>query len=85
MQKMLEARSSLPISKFKSNILQLLVENDVIVVCGETGCGKTTQVVHEISINAKSIIHLTSMSSRTTNKHTYHHNLLNEMLRVPPH
>ncbi|XP_042415652.1 DExH-box ATP-dependent RNA helicase DExH7, chloroplastic-like isoform X3 [Zingiber officinale] len=42
--KMLEARSSLPISKFKSNILQLLVENDVIVVCGETGCGKTTQV-----------------------------------------
>uniref|UniRef100_A0A804K786 Helicase ATP-binding domain-containing protein n=2 Tax=Musa acuminata subsp. malaccensis TaxID=214687 RepID=A0A804K786_MUSAM len=40
----LEARDSLPISKLKSNILQLLVENDVIVVCGETGCGKTTQV-----------------------------------------
>uniref|UniRef100_A0A804JHY1 RNA helicase n=1 Tax=Musa acuminata subsp. malaccensis TaxID=214687 RepID=A0A804JHY1_MUSAM len=42
--KILEARDSLPISKLKSNILQLLVENDVIVVCGETGCGKTTQV-----------------------------------------
>ncbi|WOL11159.1 DExH-box ATP-dependent RNA helicase DExH7, chloroplastic isoform X3 [Canna indica] len=41
---MLETRTSLPISKLKSNILRLLVENDVIVVCGETGCGKTTQV-----------------------------------------
>lgn len=46
-QKILEARDSLPISKLKSNILQLLVENDVIVVCGETGCGKTTQVLHK--------------------------------------
>ncbi|URE11554.1 HA2 [Musa troglodytarum] len=43
-RKILEARDSLPISKLKSNILQLLVGNDVIVVCGETGCGKTTQV-----------------------------------------
>lgn len=44
MQKMLETRASLPIFKLKNNVLQLLVENDVIVVCGETGCGKTTQV-----------------------------------------
>lgn len=43
-QKMLEARASLPISRFKDHFLQLLKENDVIVVCGETGCGKTTQV-----------------------------------------
>uniref|UniRef100_A0A0E0P9C1 Probable ATP-dependent RNA helicase spindle-E n=1 Tax=Oryza rufipogon TaxID=4529 RepID=A0A0E0P9C1_ORYRU len=42
--KMLEARASLPISRFKDHFLQLLKENDVIVVCGETGCGKTTQV-----------------------------------------
>uniref|UniRef100_A0A0D9W527 Probable ATP-dependent RNA helicase spindle-E n=1 Tax=Leersia perrieri TaxID=77586 RepID=A0A0D9W527_9ORYZ len=42
--KMLEARASLPISRFKDHVLQLLRENDVIVVSGETGCGKTTQV-----------------------------------------
>ncbi|KAL6885885.1 hypothetical protein ACP4OV_010146 [Aristida adscensionis] len=42
--KMLEARASLPIARQKNHFLQLLKENDVIVVSGETGCGKTTQV-----------------------------------------
>ncbi|KAG8082023.1 hypothetical protein GUJ93_ZPchr0014g47055 [Zizania palustris] len=42
--KMLEARASLPIARLKDNFLHLLKENDVIVVSGETGCGKTTQV-----------------------------------------
>ncbi|KAL6650601.1 hypothetical protein ACP70R_009526 [Stipagrostis hirtigluma subsp. patula] len=42
--KMLEARASLPIARQKKHFLQLLKENDVIVVSGETGCGKTTQV-----------------------------------------
>ncbi|KAG2566262.1 hypothetical protein PVAP13_7NG205600 [Panicum virgatum] len=42
--KMLEARASLPIAKQKQHFLQLLKDNDVIVVSGETGCGKTTQV-----------------------------------------
>lgn len=43
---MLEARASLPIAELKGNILQSLKENDVLVVCGETGCGKTTQVLY---------------------------------------
>ncbi|KAM3367506.1 hypothetical protein ACQJBY_016223 [Aegilops geniculata] len=42
--KMLGARASLPIARLKNHFLQLLKENDVIVVSGETGCGKTTQV-----------------------------------------
>ncbi|CAD6260852.1 unnamed protein product [Miscanthus lutarioriparius] len=42
--KMLEARASLPIARQKQHFLQLLKENDVVVVTGETGCGKTTQV-----------------------------------------
>ncbi|XP_066319770.1 DExH-box ATP-dependent RNA helicase DExH7, chloroplastic-like [Miscanthus floridulus] len=43
--KMLEARASLPIARQKQYFLQLLKENDVgVVVSGETGCGKTTQV-----------------------------------------
>lgn len=44
-QKMMEARAALPIAKLKDQFLNLLGENDVIVVCGETGCGKTTQVI----------------------------------------
>ncbi|CAK9165421.1 unnamed protein product [Ilex paraguariensis] len=41
---MLESRAALPIAEFKGEILRLLKENNVLVVCGETGCGKTTQV-----------------------------------------
>ncbi|OAY64742.1 ATP-dependent RNA helicase Dhx29 [Ananas comosus] len=43
--KMLEARAALPIANLKNHILHSLNENDVIVVCGETGCGKTTQAI----------------------------------------
>lgn len=43
---MLKARASLPIAQLKGHLLHLLKENDVVVVCGETGCGKTTQVFH---------------------------------------
>ncbi|XP_017226495.1 DExH-box ATP-dependent RNA helicase DExH7, chloroplastic isoform X2 [Daucus carota subsp. sativus] len=41
---MLESRAKLPIAELKDDILRLLKENNVLVVCGETGCGKTTQV-----------------------------------------
>ncbi|KAL2904576.1 DExH-box ATP-dependent RNA helicase DExH7 chloroplastic [Bienertia sinuspersici] len=41
---MLEGRAALPISKTKDEILRSLEQNNVIVVCGETGSGKTTQV-----------------------------------------
>ncbi|KAI4375529.1 hypothetical protein MLD38_013387 [Melastoma candidum] len=43
-QDMLRGRSQLPIASLKNEILQLLKEHDVLVVCGETGSGKTTQV-----------------------------------------
>lgn len=42
---MLKIRAALPISALKCDILQLLKENNVLVVCGETGSGKTTQVM----------------------------------------
>lgn len=41
---MLKTRSGLPIAELKSEILQVLKEKSVLVVCGETGSGKTTQV-----------------------------------------
>ncbi|MCI15398.1 ATP-dependent RNA helicase DHX29-like, partial [Trifolium medium] len=41
---MLKFRATLPIATLKGDILQILKENDVLVVCGETGSGKTTQV-----------------------------------------
>ncbi|XP_057446913.1 DExH-box ATP-dependent RNA helicase DExH7, chloroplastic-like [Lotus japonicus] len=43
-QDMSKFRATLPIAALKGDILQLLKENDVLVVCGETGSGKTTQV-----------------------------------------
>lgn len=43
-QDMLKTRAALPIAHLKGDILKLLKENNVLVVCGETGSGKTTQV-----------------------------------------
>ncbi|KAL8188607.1 hypothetical protein R6Q57_029895 [Mikania cordata] len=43
-QKMQEIRRSLPAHKQKEALLNAISKNQVIVVSGETGCGKTTQL-----------------------------------------
>ncbi|XP_058180538.1 DExH-box ATP-dependent RNA helicase DExH3 [Rhododendron vialii] len=43
-QKMLEFRRSLPAHKEKDALLNFITQNQVVVVSGETGCGKTTQL-----------------------------------------
>lgn len=42
--KMLEFRKSLPAYKDKERLLAAIARNQVIVISGETGCGKTTQL-----------------------------------------
>ncbi|XP_024370812.1 ATP-dependent RNA helicase DEAH13 isoform X2 [Physcomitrium patens] len=37
-------RENLPIVMMEQEIVEAISENDVVIVCGETGCGKTTQV-----------------------------------------
>lgn len=51
---MLVSRILLPIWEFKSELLKAITENQIVIVCGETGCGKSTQVPsyileHELS------------------------------------
>lgn len=41
---MLKNRAALPIASLRGDMLRLLKENNVLVVCGDTGSGKTTQV-----------------------------------------
>ncbi|MCJ1466553.1 hypothetical protein MMC07_005173 [Pseudocyphellaria aurata] len=53
-QAMLESRMKLPIWNFKETLLKSIVDHQVVIVCGETGCGKSTQVPafiieHELS------------------------------------
>jgi len=41
---MLKSRAGLPMADVKSDLLAKVRDNEVVVVGGETGCGKTTQV-----------------------------------------
>ncbi|KAH7148958.1 P-loop containing nucleoside triphosphate hydrolase protein [Dactylonectria macrodidyma] len=43
-QTMLQSRMQLPMWNFKRQVLNAVDENQVVIVCGETGCGKSTQV-----------------------------------------
>ena len=43
-QDMLRSRQGLPIWGFKNQLLETIAKHQVTIVCGETGCGKSTQV-----------------------------------------
>ena len=40
----IEYPAGLPVSERRGEIMELMRRNDVIIVCGETGSGKTTQL-----------------------------------------
>jgi HrpA-like RNA helicase len=42
-------RESLPTNLVRDELLRLYHSNQVIVVCGDTGCGKTTQLPQVIA------------------------------------
>ncbi|KFA74491.1 hypothetical protein S40288_08510 [Stachybotrys chartarum IBT 40288] len=51
---MLQSRMQLPMWNFREQVLSAVDQNQVVIVCGETGCGKSTQVPsfileHELS------------------------------------
>lgn len=53
-QLMLQSRSQLPMWHFKDHVLTSIDKHQVVIICGETGCGKSTQVPsfileHELS------------------------------------
>lgn len=39
-----DTRKSLPVYGFREQFLQAVEENQVLIICGETGSGKTTQL-----------------------------------------
>lgn len=43
-KKLKEGQENLPISKYRNEILKAVQENQVVLVAGDTGCGKSTQV-----------------------------------------
>ncbi|XP_074763125.1 ATP-dependent RNA helicase A isoform X4 [Athene noctua] len=44
LQRIQREREALPVKNFESEILDAICHNSVVVICGATGCGKTTQV-----------------------------------------
>lgn len=43
-QQMLAARAKLPAGKEETQVIQCVQNNQVVLICGATGCGKTTQI-----------------------------------------
>lgn len=43
-REMVKSRQKLPIWNFRDQLLKVIEGNQVVIVCGETGCGKSTQV-----------------------------------------
>ncbi|KAJ4395260.1 hypothetical protein N0V91_010962 [Didymella pomorum] len=43
-QRMLVGRMGLPVYGFRESILSTIAKNQVTIICGETGCGKSTQI-----------------------------------------
>ena len=43
-QKMQRQRMTLPIFNFKETVLSAIAQHQVLILCGETGCGKSTQL-----------------------------------------
>ena len=43
-QRMLSTRMQLPVWAFKDELLDKIENNQAIIICGETGCGKSTQI-----------------------------------------
>jgi HrpA-like RNA helicase len=57
-----KSRENLPIVMMEQEIMEAIQENPIVIICGETGCGKTTQVpqvwssykpVHKLQISNK--------------------------------
>jgi HrpA-like RNA helicase len=50
LRKLRESQANLPIAEFRDEILDKVAQNRVVIVAGDTGCGKSTQVTVNLSM-----------------------------------
>ena len=62
----LEQRQSLPIYKFKDELIKAVNDNQILIVIGETGSGKTTQLTQYIAEAGLQVIAIVIYISFTT-------------------
>ncbi|GAB0088574.1 probable ATP-dependent RNA helicase DHX34 [Sergentomyia squamirostris] len=44
LKKLRKSQANLPVAKYKEEIVQAVKENQVVIIAGDTGCGKSTQI-----------------------------------------
>lgn len=50
MERIKQAQKGLPIWQHKGEILEVIKTNQVVIVAGDTGCGKSTQVSQPVEL-----------------------------------
>ncbi|KAH8157555.1 hypothetical protein CIB48_g10691 [Xylaria polymorpha] len=63
-QAMLQSRMQLPMWQFRQQVLETVEREQIVIICGETGCGKSTQVPsflleHQLSLGRPCKIYCT--------------------------
>ena len=44
LKKLRKSQANLPMAEYRTNLIETLKNNQVVIVAGDTGCGKSTQV-----------------------------------------
>ncbi|KAI5696511.1 hypothetical protein M8J75_013854 [Diaphorina citri] len=85
LMKIRETQNSLPVAQYKQEIIDTVLKERVVIIAGDTGCGKSTQIPHQYS-NLPRRIACISLSKRVAYETlSQYSNLVGYQIRFEKH